>query len=141
MAASSTYTYKVLKSSWGIRIALVAEVVPDDGSFLHAIYLGHGVSLAQSIADSRLSAAEIEMLSAGLRSVAVEIANVTAQKPVVVVLNDVQFVESDYQVEGLAAAIIGWATAQFGLEEHDIEVSFNRETNRYDFRWPGAEPG
>jgi hypothetical protein len=138
MTASSAYTYRVLKSSWGVRITLVAKVVPDDGSIPDAIHLGYGVSLAQDIADRRLSDADIEMLSSGLRSVAAGIAHVTAQKPVVVVLNDVQFVESDYQIEGLAAAIIGWATVQFGLDERDIEVTFNRETNRYDFRLPGA---
>jgi hypothetical protein len=46
------------------------------------------------------------------------------------------YVESDYQPEGLAVAMLRWLEEEFSLPDHDIQVTFDRNGNRYSFEWP-----
>lgn len=51
------------------------------------------------------------------------------------VADGIWFNPCDFQEEGLTAAIIGWASKAFGFEQPIINVSFQKEKNRYHFEF------
>jgi hypothetical protein len=78
------------------------------------------------------------LLAAGLRLVAAEIGRKTKAHSLAISITDVTYAECDFQPEGLTAAMLGWAREVFHLDLDDIEVSFDRNANRYNFVWPTA---
>lgn len=46
-------------------------------------------------------------------------------------LGAVTFVPTDYQPEGLAAAIIGWSAEEFGVDQVSWDLRYDKTTNRY----------
>lgn len=56
-------------------------------------------------------------------------------KSVWIAVEEVAFNEADFQVEGLSVAMIRWAEQEFGLPACEVEVSFDRDMNRYSFRF------
>lgn len=67
--------------------------------------------------------------------VAADISAAVAGRPVVVVIGSVVFNEMDYQLDGLTAAVMGWAAERFGLDRPLPAVSYDRSVNRYIFDW------
>jgi hypothetical protein len=134
---ASTYTYRLLKSSWGILVSITAEVRTGQGERIGAVPLGDDVFLVDGTSTKSLSQSAMEMLIIGLKPLAAEIAH-TKEKdlPVQIIVTEIRYNDSDFQIEGLAAAISGWAIAEFGLTQRDITVSFDREGNRYLFELP-----
>lgn len=131
-----TYVYKLLKGAWGIRISLTAEVVPLTGPVQGAVNVAPQIWLSYGLDDAELPEGHLERLAEGLRMLASEIAESISPQPIVIVVRDLQYVESDFQVEGLTAAMSGWATEEFGLPHREIPATFDREGNRYRFEWP-----
>jgi hypothetical protein len=139
MTSPRTYVYKILKGAWGIRISLTAEAVRSTEPNPGAIGFGSRMWLSSQIEGDSLSESDMEMLAQGLRLLVDEIGEAVSHEPLVVVLQDLQYVESDFQPEGLAAAMFGWAIEEFELRPREIDVTFDRETNQYNFAWPGRE--
>jgi hypothetical protein len=46
----------------------------------------------------------------------------------------------DYQDEGLAAAVLGWAVGEFGLTPREIPVSYHSSEQRYVFDFDAVHP-
>ncbi|HEX5404803.1 MAG TPA: hypothetical protein VFX16_21150 [Pseudonocardiaceae bacterium] len=86
--------------------------------------------------ERKLTHPEIEQLCRGLLYVSSEISEKTRGQLVSISLIDVSYVESDFQPEGLAMAILRWAELEFELPDHEIGESFDRVSNRYFFDWP-----
>lgn len=136
MALSSTYTYKVLKSSWGILISITAEVLTDGADGAHVIPVTDDVVLVDATADRSLSSGALAMLARGLMPLANEIMSCVSRRPVMIAVQDIRYNDCDFQEEGLAATMFGWAIAEFDLESRDIPVAFNKEANKYVFQLP-----
>lgn len=136
MSASRTHLYRLIKSSWGIRISITAEV--HFRCQMDALQTGPGspVWIARGTSEGKLSDADIRELAKGLNYVASEISDKVGGGRVHVMITDVAYVESDFQVEGLAVAMCRWAEAEFNLMHHEIVESYDRSTNRYTFEWP-----
>jgi hypothetical protein len=139
MASSREYIYKVLKGAWGIRILLTAEAMRADGLEHEGVPVTSKIWISRQVADRQLSDGEMAMLVRGLGFLADEISQAVSQEPLMIVISDLRYLESDFQEEGLAAAIFGWAIAEFGLSPREIGVSFDRVRNRYVFAWPGFD--
>jgi hypothetical protein len=113
---SRTYTYKVIKGSWGIRVALTARCERRDrpagvaGSHRPTLEIEDGV---------KLSAEEKQQLERGFAFAADEVMGACGSEVVTVVLESVSYVESDYQPEGLAVAMLRWLEEEFSLPLHD----------------------
>lgn len=130
----SSHTYRVLKSSWGIWISITATIhlgqvstaPPSPG-------LGQ-TALAFDGTAAKLPDAYRTALQEGWSRVASDAAR-SAGDRVRVVVEEVKFVDTDFQVEGLPVAMVRWAEHAFGLDERHIEVSFDRAGNRYRFEW------
>ncbi|MEU5673843.1 hypothetical protein ACGF3C_32590 [Micromonospora sp. NPDC047762] len=130
---SSTYTYRLIRSSWGIRISITADPVLGAVEVDDVIAVGEDVFLADGTQGGRLGGAAMRMLARGLRSLSAEIASAAPGRVTTIVVREVSYNEADFQEEGLAAAIVGWAVAEFGLPDRDIGAFFDAEANRYIF--------
>jgi hypothetical protein len=53
---------------------------------------------------------------------------------VLIELGAVTFAETDYQPEGMTAAIIGWSAEAFRVDQVDWELRYDRALNRYTLR-------
>jgi hypothetical protein len=128
----SAYAYKVLKSSWGIWISVTAAVwhgatgeSSGNGRDPDLKFSGHAAELPIECQDQ---------LRAGWVAVSSEISREISDGTCVLV-EDVEFVDTDFQAEGLAVAMCRWAEQAFGFETHEVDVSFAAEGNRYVFVW------
>ncbi|MFF4594177.1 hypothetical protein [Amycolatopsis sp. NPDC001319] len=52
-----------------------------------------------------------------------------------IVLTRLEYVETDFQSDGIRAAFIGWAADEFGFPVPEIRVRFVKSDNRYVFDW------
>lgn len=130
---SRTYTYKVIKSSWGIRVALTARA--DGRDPLEGVAGSHRPTL--EIEDGvNLSTEEKQQLDHGFACASDEVMKACGSQAVTIVVESVFYVESDYQPEGLAVAMLRWLEEEFSLPRHDIPATFDRNANRYSFEWP-----
>jgi hypothetical protein len=84
----------------------------------------------------RLPSSDLENLLLGLQRVAGEIERVTPGEGVLVEVLAVDYKPTDYQTEAMTIAMIGWAAEYFDLPEPGVEVDFDKQANRYVFRYP-----
>jgi len=131
---SSVYTYRVLKSSWGVAIDVDAEV--REGAGRDALSVGPGLWLRDATARQQLSPAVLQMLALGLRPLVTPIRRVTGGREQVVEVRALQYNDCDFQFEALAPAMYGWAVAEFGLTAPQVEVAFGGRERRYVFTLP-----
>lgn len=127
----SVYKYRLLKSSWGIAIDVTARRVAKFSTFvgLHQITSEIQIQIQQSHLTNR----EIGFILKGLELVALKISSNSIKYPVYIEIQNLHYNPTDYQEEGLAAAMIGWASQEFNFEEPDLPVYFNNNVNRYIF--------
>lgn len=123
-----TFAFRSLQGSWGIAIDLTAQAFAGAPETNAAEPVGTHIWLAVS---TPLPEADRRSLLAGLASVASRIDAVTNKADFLIEVQRVQYTPTDYQVEGLAAAIIGWACEEFQLGPPGTSVTFDPEKNRY----------
>jgi hypothetical protein len=134
----TSHTYRLLKgSSWGIVIALQGEVVPGTSISPTAVKITDGIWL-QIDTGWRLGEEQMGYLKRGLLLVAADIERtVGGGRPTLVRLTGLQFNPTDYQPEGLAAAIAEWAAQTCGFPSPQISTTFDRSRHRYVFTFAG----
>jgi hypothetical protein len=124
----TSYRYRLLKgSTWGIAIdlqatasSLSANPPPQAEKVVDRLYLQ--IDLGRPLTEE-----EVGFLRLGLRLVAAEIA-LRETTPILVRLVALEYNPCDYQPEGLAAAIAGWAAREFSFPESEIPVDFDLPT-------------
>lgn len=129
---SSSYLYRIIKASWGVRIVLRAEArggAPRPG----AILVTDGLFVRDATDGYPLSPEQMSMLARGLAFVAAEVIAAAPELPVTIEVQDVEHNEMDYQDEGMAAVVLGWAIAEFGLAPREIPVTYNSSARQYVF--------
>ena len=127
----------MLKTSWGVVVWITCEATFCDAKFCDANadtsqYVSINDGLQLEIRE-RLSEEEKDYLCLGVGLVAGQIKAAAANKCVLIRVLRVDIVLTDYQPEGLACAIMGWAGEYFGFKPPSIPISYDREQNRYDF--------
>lgn len=128
----STYTYSVIKSSWGIWIRLSAEAQPLLSGKHGALEVSSGVWIEVTAAG--LDESERQYLVDGIRSVAGRIRKALGHEHAMVVrVLDVEYNLTDYQADALEYAMASWAATEFKFEAPCTGVSFDRAQNRYIF--------
>jgi hypothetical protein len=83
----------------------------------------------------QVAAIDIEQLQRGLQVMAPAIEDVETRGYVIVEVGEVDFALTDYQPEGMAAAMIGWVKEEFGLDSPIVSISFDKANNEYVFTW------
>jgi hypothetical protein len=132
---STTYVYRVLKSAWGIRVSVTASstVKPPVQGLNSAARGGVAVNFAKMAVG--LPDVLKDQVRKGLAHIASDIVASCDGKDLLVTVEEVDFNEADFQAEGLSVAMIRWAEQEFKLPVHEVEVSFDREKNRYFFKF------
>ena len=130
----SSFTYKIIKSSWGIHISI--EAVWQNLSEYDEVSTKVSDKLFFAN-ESYLTKEQAYFLSLGLRLDAPEFDESFKDKePVVIVVKSVLYNLCDYQDEGMACAIMGWISQEFDITAPLVNVTFNRTENRYEFQFP-----
>lgn len=131
MATWRNFPLRILKSSWGIAIDLQARAVlvknPPHG------LLSASPRVWLDVRSIHLSDVDTNQLVRGLMMIAPAIEDTARSEYVIIEVGRVRYTPTDYQPEGMAAAIIGWASEEFGLGSPAIDVYFDKKANRYVF--------
>jgi len=130
---SRTFAFRLLKSTWGIAIDLQGQAQFRREAPSALILAGERTWLDAS--RIKLADPDITQLASGLSHASPMIERQHASGHVVVQVRRVEYTPTDYQPEGMAAATFGWAAEEFDLELPQVEVDFDKEANRYVFRW------
>lgn len=126
-----TFPLRVLKAAWGIAIDLRARAVFSAQVPSGLLTAGNRVLL--DVSKVQLPAVDVEQLQTGLQAMAAAIEASVAHGYIVIEVGDVNYTPTDYQPEGLAAAMVGWVCEEFGLESPMKDVRFDRANNKYVF--------
>jgi hypothetical protein len=138
---ASKYRYRCLKSTWGVAVDLTAEWIPLPADLGKAVRIAEDLWLQVEV--TWLTGEERQYLSTGLQLVVVPIRNhKPIPGPILVRVLDIWFNPCDYQPEGLACALAGWAAQEFGFPAPALPVTFDPGTHRYrfDFGPAASEP-
>jgi hypothetical protein len=130
------YSYRLIKSSWGIAIDVTAECTSK------SIFCKKNESVVVDICpglwgvifDDRIPKNEVQFIWEGLRHICKSILTKSPYKnDTLITIHSVEFNFCDYQPEGLAPAIIGWAANALGFDEPELNVVFDKKENKYKF--------
>ncbi|MGH7170254.1 MAG: hypothetical protein ACRELG_08270 [Gemmataceae bacterium] len=135
-----SYTYRLLKgASWGIAITLRGEILTGTVLPSDTLKITEGVWL-QIDAGWRPSEEELEFLKLGMNLVASDVEKTyRGRTPILARLTGLHYNPTDYQPEGLAAAVAEWTAHLCGFPRPEISVSYSRTQRRYVFDFPHAE--
>lgn len=135
---ATEFKYRLLdgNASWGIAIDLVADYGPVVDVAADLVEITPQLFFRNE-ATQKCGAREQFFLELGLRLVAKEIAGVPGARSFIVRLKNVGYRPTDYQAEGLASAIAGWAAIAFGFPALDLRGKYDQELNRYVFPFAG----
>jgi hypothetical protein len=130
---SRQYAFRLLSGPWGIAIDINARIVlgPDDMPISERIA---GRTLLH-LPRAGLTGSDRSFLRAG---VALMNDAIAVRHPVGEIMVDVLSVEytpTDYQTEGMQAAIVGWLREELDVEIPAITAAFDALSNRYVFRY------
>lgn len=132
----STFTFKVLKSNWGVLIKLTAQAAPLNDEPAVCVAIDKHVYLSVRQLDLKLSDNELFFLREGLARVAHEIPKAVKWRgPTLIELQQLEFNYCDFQEDGLECAIVFWAAQEFQFEPPYLTTNFDKRTNRYRFLW------
>jgi hypothetical protein len=131
------YIYRFFKSTWGIYIELSAEAVPLSGyksthgliEITPAIWLDTYI-----VAPHRSESEEQFYLVKGVQLI-VERFEEKLRELTVIAVSQATYPLTDFQPEGLACAIIGWASERFSFTAPHVPIEFDRAANRYVFHF------
>ncbi|MGW1716721.1 hypothetical protein [Streptomyces sp. NPDC002156] len=130
-----TYVYRLLKTSWGVRVSITAQAEIREGAEGGRVDPSVPVWIAFGEVVAELPETFREKMREGLSVVADEISGSVLGRPVTVTVSELSYVESDFQIEGISVAMCRWAEEEFVLPRRRIEESFDPATNRYVFDW------
>lgn len=126
-----TFSLRILKAAWGIAIDLRARAV--FSALAPPGLLGAGQRVLLDVRRVQQAAADVEQLQAGLRAMSTALEASIKHGFIVIEIGEVVYTPSDYQPEGLAAAMVSWLSEEFGLESPMKDVRFDRQNNKYIF--------
>jgi hypothetical protein len=129
---ASRYEFRHFKGTWGLWTALTAEAAPINSSseLLPIIAINKNVWVQLRV--PRISYEKFDYLVKGFSLVLDQIqAHKKMNGPVLIVILNIELAPSDFQLEAIACAAVGWAANEFGFEPPIIPITFNKDNNRY----------
>ncbi|MCP4157532.1 MAG: hypothetical protein GY757_58015 [bacterium] len=138
----SNYSFRFIKSTWGISIDIGGQCKKKSSSDLTAGLVGIAPGLWATALFKNVFVEDKAFLWQGLRFVSDSILSHSPyDNDTLIVFNSVQYGLCDYQAEGLFAAAVGWAAQEFQFEMPELNICFNKASNRYVFENRTADPG
>jgi hypothetical protein len=130
----NAFEYRVFKSTWGIYIRLTAVAVPYSEQGEGLIEITPELGLLVKPTNMRPVRQMVQYLTLGLQIVAAQVLqNAGSRLPLIVQVLKIEADFVDYQDEGLAAAMIGWAAQEFGFDPPAIPVEYDKSLRKYIF--------
>lgn len=134
------YIYRVLQSSWGVYVKLTAEAVQMDfENKRQAVQAGEKLWLtfAEKPLDNgeKFYEGDIPYLKKGLQLVQNQIRSKSRYSDTCIVIHSISMTPTDFQEEGLIAAMIGWSAKVFAFAAPEIDVHFNKAEHKYEFHF------
>jgi hypothetical protein len=133
----NSFEYRIIKSTWGIYIRLTAIALPKDDSSpetQETIEITPDLGLIAKPTNIKVNQTMIDYLTLGLQIVATQISQYAGPKlPLVIHILKIEVDFVDYQPEGLACAMIGWAGQEFGFIPPVIPVYYDKTLRKYIF--------
>lgn len=126
---TESYKYKILKGSWGIAIDLKISFT-NGPALADAVVVAPGIWML--VKTNYCSKGDRIALRQGLEMVAEQI-RVSFKSDVTVNIDELKFSPTDFQEEGLVAAIAECVAKELRFDPPAIGVSFDRKANRYVF--------
>jgi hypothetical protein len=135
-----TFHYRLLRASWGIAVDVDAEATvlaspPPARQVSSHVFLSVALQARTDAPATHLTADEHDWLAHGLALVAPQIESARPTGHVLVTVRGLTFNPCHYQPEGLAAALAGWAAAEFGLTCPLPSARYDKVSNRYEYEW------
>ena len=130
MGNDRTFPLRILQGSWGIAIDLTARVVlgSEPPAGVHAA----GRRTWLDVSGAQLSDIDVGHLLAGLSYVATAIERIRSEAAITIKVLSAAYSPTDYQPDGMAAAIVGWVSEEFELDPAPrVDVHFDAQNNRY----------
>lgn len=132
------HTYRVFESTWGIYIKIIAEYTSISNYHVQEDIIevceGLKLTFAKDQAMDEDTLGDIDYFIEGLKRVSDQIlGNSMYKKDTLIIIHSIDIAPCDFQEEGLVVAIMEWASIAFGFEVPPIEVTFNKEINKYEF--------
>ena len=129
------YQYRVILSSWGCAVDIQGALSPAGTSTHIGQKVAENLSLA--VLPKGLEDEELQFLRLGASLAGAHIKEpFSVDADMVLVIQEVEYNECDFQVEALACAVIGLLEEMLGEPLLDIPVSFDASRNRYEFEFP-----
>jgi hypothetical protein len=126
-----TFPLRILKASWGIAVDLRARAILSKEPRSDLLNASSRVLL--DVRHVQLPVIDVEQLLRGLTTMAAAIETKEPSDYVVIEVDEVTYTPTDYQPEGLAAAMIGWVSEEFDLDSPIRDVHFDQGVNKYVF--------
>lgn len=124
--------HRVLKSSWGIRISITANVdvlarpaEPESATAISVEFAGSVQGLSDDL--------KRELLN-GVSAVEHEVVEIRGGRRILLATEEVPYNETDFRAEGLMVAMIRWLECEFRLPTRRIDETFDRAANKCSFR-------
>jgi hypothetical protein len=142
MGNESTFKYKFLKTSWGILIDLTAKFVPCEPSPLEAddnetLHITNQLWLHLQLGNLRLTEDEKQMLVLGARMILNASSSSLPGISGMIEITGIDYPLTEYQPEGLACALAGWAAKEWDIPMLEIPIRYDKPKNVYFFKFPG----
>ncbi|WP_459802928.1 hypothetical protein [Herbidospora sp. RD11066] len=129
-----TAVYRFITTSWGVFVQLTARALPQADYVGDTIKITDRVSLALR---SYTHYAEIaEQITPAVRSAATKIEESLDGDGIVIEVRKITYTETDYQPEGVRAAMDLWLSEEFGIDLPEMTVHFDKSQKQYVFHWP-----
>lgn len=125
------YHFKILKSTWGISINLIAEDLPympfyNDYKVINGVFLRIGLPF-------KIHEVEKDFIVAAILRLSDQIHERIYGQEIVIQITDIEFDHTDYQPEGLYMAMLGWLSKRYDIPLPVIDITYNSDLRKYEF--------
>ncbi len=131
------FPFRILLTSWGISIDLDITLAALKCPPLDAERIEDGVFLVLP-EPLPLPIEDVDFIRSGVRrmaSAARDYAGVSAGSSAVIEISNLDYVPTDYQAEGLEAAVVASLSELIGIDPPEVRVTFDSAANRYQFSY------
>ena len=128
------FPFRILQTSWGISIDLEIGLVVLDCPPLDAERIEDGVFLVLP-EPLPLPIEDVDFIRSGVRRMASAARDYAGASSAVIEITSLDYAPTDYQGEGLEAAVVASLSELMSIEPPEVRVTFDSAANRYQFSY------
>ena len=125
------YIYREVQTSWGIWIKITCQT-HKASEYKEKIFPALSCAFITFFSRLYSSPEELESFRNGLQLIDTALCQRLSES-IVVEITDIQYTETDFQIEGLGYALAGWLIQEYHLDVQLPVVTFDNISNSYMF--------